>query len=90
MREILEMKVKHKIPESSGLFPESAFTHRELSLLTFFERVLYSARQESTPLLERLRFLTICSAILDEFFEILTLVQTGKITPVPIILFGKF
>ena len=26
---------------------------------------------------------------LDEFFEILTLVQTGKITPVPIILFGK-
>lgn len=64
------MKVKHKIPESSGLFPESSFTHRELSLLTFFERVLYTARQESTPLLERLRFLTICSAILDEFFEI--------------------
>jgi polyphosphate kinase len=64
------MKVKHKIPESSGLFPESAFTHRELSLLTFFERVLYSARQDNTPLLERLRFLTICSAILDEFFEI--------------------
>ena len=64
------MKVKHKIPESSGLFPESAFTHRELSLLTFFERVLHSARQDTTPHLERLRFLTICSAILDEFFEI--------------------
>ena len=64
------MKAKHKIPELSGAFPDSSFTHRELSLLTFFERVLYSARKESTPILERLRFLTICSAILDEFFEI--------------------
>ena len=64
------MKVIHKIPDSSGTFPERAFIHRELSLLTFFERVLTSAKDKNTPLLERLRFLTICSAILDEFFEI--------------------
>lgn len=64
------MKVIHKIPESSGTFPQHAFIHRELSLLTFFERVLASAKNANTPLLERLRFLTICSAILDEFFEI--------------------
>lgn len=64
------MKFKYKIPDQSGLFPESAFIHREMSLLSFFERVLYSAADQSVPLLERLRFLTICSSILDEFFEI--------------------
>lgn len=64
------MKIKHKIPESSGAFPQHAFLHRELSVLTFFERVLASARNDNIPLLERLRFLTICSSILDEFFEI--------------------
>ena len=64
------MTVIHKIPESSGTFPEHAFIHRELSILTFFERVLASAKNDTVPLLERLRFLTICSSILDEFFEI--------------------
>jgi polyphosphate kinase len=64
------VKIKHKIPESSGTFPQHTFLHRELSVLTFFERVLASARNDNIPLLERLRFLTICSSILDEFFEI--------------------
>ena len=51
-------------------FPEEAFVNRELSQLAFFGRVLDLAQQGEIPLLERLRFLTIFSTILDEFFEI--------------------
>ena len=48
----------------------SLFINRELSLLEFHKRVLEQARDESVPLLERVRFLTITNSILDEFFEI--------------------
>src|SRR5690606_9151894 len=46
------------------------YFNRELSQLQFVWRVLDQALDPQTPLLERLRFLTIASAILDEFFEI--------------------
>jgi polyphosphate kinase len=46
------------------------FFNRELSLLEFNQRVLAQSLDERMPLLERLRFLTICSTNLDEFFEI--------------------
>ncbi|MCC7013487.1 MAG: polyphosphate kinase 1 [Planctomycetes bacterium] len=46
------------------------YLNRELSLLEFNARVLEQAKDAATPLLERLRFLTICSTNLDEFFEI--------------------
>lgn len=46
------------------------FLNRELALLEFNRRVLAQARDPELPLLERLRFLTICSTNLDEFFEI--------------------
>jgi len=46
------------------------YINRELSLLEFERRVLAQARDPSMPLLERLRFLAICSTNLDEFFEI--------------------
>ncbi|MCA9317985.1 MAG: RNA degradosome polyphosphate kinase, partial [Planctomycetes bacterium] len=56
--------------DALGLNDPALYLNRELSLLEFNQRVLEQARDTSQPLLERLRFLTICSTNLDEFFEI--------------------
>jgi len=56
--------------EPPALDAPELYLNRELSLLRFHERVLRQATRPDTPLLARLRFLTISSTNLDEFFEV--------------------
>ncbi|MBT9595121.1 MAG: polyphosphate kinase 1 [Vitreoscilla sp.] len=51
----------------SGLTP---LLNRERAILEFNRRVLAQARRADVPLLERLRYITIVSSNMDEFFEV--------------------
>ena len=59
-------------PAEIGAVPSKSqfFSNRELSLLEFDARVLDEALDDRNPLLERLKFLSIFSSNLDEFFMI--------------------
>src|SRR5919106_242738 len=57
-------------PETPTLDSPELYTNRELSWLKFNERVLELTEDETTPLLERVKFLAIYANNLDEFFMV--------------------
>src|SRR5438874_6837808 len=65
----MEVLQKHGPQEERLSAPEN-FINRELSWLEFNRRVLEEAQDPTQPLIERVKFLTIFSSNLDEFFEI--------------------
>jgi polyphosphate kinase len=58
------------LPDDAALSDPRNFINRELSTLSFIERILDEAADATVPLLERVRFLSVLSAALDEFFMI--------------------
>ena len=60
----------YPITQPSPAEPASDFLDRDLSILSFNERVLDWAHRPEVPVLERLRYLCIVSSNLDEFFEV--------------------
>ena len=59
----------------ANLDDPALYINRDLSWLEFNRRVLEEARDQSVPMLERLKFLAIFSSNLDEFY----MVRVGNI-----------
>jgi polyphosphate kinase len=57
------------VPPDAGLDHPALYFNRELGLVDFNWRVVAQARDPRVPLLERVRFLSIASQNLDEFFQ---------------------
>src|SRR5262249_3192971 len=57
-------------PVADGVLPADRFLDREESWLRFNQRVLEMAEDDTVPLLERVRFLSIFASNLDEFFMV--------------------
>lgn len=66
---ILKATKAQRVPRKMDLGHSSLYFNRELSWLDFNWRVLHQARDERVPLLERVRFLSIASSNMDEFFR---------------------
>ena len=57
-------------PAVSALDDPELYVNREISLLDFQRRVLEEAQDDTVPLLERVKFLSIVGSNLDEFFMV--------------------
>src|SRR5882672_3922738 len=72
--ELPSFKQLKKTPASNPSEDEHFFawsvSNRDLSQLEFYARVLEEAADESVPALERLKFLTVFTSNLDEFFMV--------------------
>ncbi len=66
-------------PVAEPTAPEERYFNRELSWLSFNERVLAEACHAAYPLLERLRFLSISGSNLDEFLMIRVAGLAGQV-----------
>ncbi len=64
------LKSEPEGPAAVDLKDPSLYLNRELSWIQFNQRVLEQARSPETPLLERLKFLSISGTNLDEFFMV--------------------
>src|SRR5437667_12265385 len=62
--------LRKDLPVANRFYDPQNFINRELSWLEFNRRVLEEAQDVTQPLIERVKFLTIFSSNLDEFFEI--------------------
>ncbi len=77
-----------KLTRAPDLDDPKLYVNRELSWLEFNRRVLEEALDDSIPLLERIKFLSIFSSNLDEFFMIRVAglrrqLETGVLTAPP-------
>jgi polyphosphate kinase len=68
IQEVIEEEL-NVVPEIDLSSPEY-FINRELGLLSFQKRVFEEAKDQTNPLLERVKFLSIVGSNLDEFFMV--------------------
>ena len=67
------------MPHSIPLDSPELYINRDLSMLEFNRRVFEMACDPSLPLLERLRFLCICTSNMDEYFEVRVAIQKQRL-----------
>ncbi len=70
MAELAELVLPENGRSLLDLDDPRLFINRELSMLEFQRRVLDEAKDETNPLLERVKFLAIVGSNLDEFFMV--------------------